>query len=155
MLIGDIQVVQGPQCSTPALVRFYDIEDEIVDIACDLLLFQSRMQPSYKLIPRVRERKPRPFGRGAIAQFDGLEVQQVQRTPEIMQGVSNNKSNLLLFQSGLDSASKEILAGLRVFIDGQIVKVRTDKGFKDRTNIRDVLVGRSTLSRDPRKRDIG
>ena len=59
MLIRDIQIVQSPHGNVPSLVGLYNVENEVMNVASDALLFYSTIQSIYKLIPRVCNRKSR------------------------------------------------------------------------------------------------
>lgn len=130
MFVDDIKVIQSPESKIPSLVGLYNIENEIANLDNDALLFKSLIKSTYKLIPRVSNRKSGPFCCGPITKDDRFVVQEVQCTPEIVQGISDNNGILALFQRGLDVEAKQILSTIEVLLDGQFVEVRTNKSLE-------------------------
>jgi hypothetical protein len=144
MLVRDVHIVQGPQGAVPSRVGFYDIDHEVsqcdsAPIVGKFLLFQSAIYGTYKFVPLIADWKmsmeislPSKFIEDSV-------VQQIKRTSEVVQGVSDDKSGV-----GSREVSEECNADTSsalLLLDANGVKVRRGKFGQQLIQVIDVLHG--------------
>lgn len=140
MLVGDIQMVQGPDGTIPTKVGFNVIANEIDDWTGDLLLFECTFQPGYKLIPRIKDWKPCPIRSSSAASDNCIDVKDVQSTPKIVKRIADYQGSILDGELSYFEA-QEICSSLRVVINAHGVEVRSIELGQERSEITDVLLG--------------
>jgi hypothetical protein len=144
MLVRNIHIVEGPQGAIPSRVGLYYINNEISQRNSALvvekpLLFESAIYGAYKFMPFITNWKAGEFV-GLPGNFvKDLVIEQVERTSQIMQCVSNNKSSSGSGEVFGDSDSNSIAPLL--FLDANGVKIRSQKTGKELIEIADVLHG--------------
>jgi hypothetical protein len=95
MLVSDIQPVERPQRTVPSLIGFYGVQNEIMYDQADSSLFESVSEGADKFFPRFSDWKTSPFRSAASTQLDDSMLQEIEGTPEIMQGIANNESTII------------------------------------------------------------
>jgi hypothetical protein len=81
------------------LVGFYDINDNVSNgngarIVRKTLLFQSAVYGYYKFLPVLADWKSRAVIGNARSLTHSLEVENIERTPEVVQRISNDESRV-------------------------------------------------------------
>jgi len=150
VLVENIQFVQGPQGNIPSLVGFYNIQEKINDksragVIGETLLFQSALDATYKFFPMVTDWKPCTVIGGSCVGIEDLIVENIKRTLEVVEHVSNDESTARSIQSRCINLEKKTVAS-PVFLDANGVKVRFSKGLQQCIKVIDVLHGPFNLT---------
>lgn len=137
MFVQVIQVMQGPQVVIPSLVGFYGVQDVFTERFADLLFFESRIQAGYKFLPRIRDWETRPF----VSLSDSGGVEQIERTPEIMERIANYKCARITRKFRRVDVEFDEGRSIRVLFNADTIEVGVEKPFENRIQILDVLLG--------------
>ena len=135
VFVCDVQVVDGPEKIVPSLVRF-ETTNDIDDIGRGAV-YVSPMNHLLKVIDGPREREGDVFDLGSI-QLDEVAGEQIERRPEVMNGVSHNRGQILR-RLLLDPDNQ--CRPLRITLEDELVRVAAKKPFGARLILRDMAVG--------------
>lgn len=145
MLVPDVHIVQGPQGVIPSLGGFYDINDNISNskgarIVGKTLLFQSVIYGTYKFLPILADWKPRAMVGNSRSLVHGLKVENIERTSEVVERVSNDKSRVNGRECGPVNVNMDPIYPV-VFLDANGVKIRSSEGNQEFIQVMDVFCG--------------
>lgn len=138
MFVPDIEVVQSPNVRVPTLVGSNIVQKVSAEFGCNLLLFKTASQEIYKTIPRIENWKSCKVARIS----DDAIPEVIQRTPEVVQGVAHDESNIIRWKFGqLYVDIQKACACLRVELNRHSVEVGIGKINQYGVDLADVLVG--------------
>lgn len=94
MLIDNICLFNRPKRKVPLAVRLYYIADELMDSRCNLSLFESGINLSYKIFPAIQNWEPRPF-RLQASMRDDLKPHDIESAAKVMVDLPNNQGGFI------------------------------------------------------------
>lgn len=132
MFIRNVQIVQSVQGIIPSTVRFYRINNEVIDVRSRSLYF-STFSLTYKFLPLFKEWE---FA-GPIS--NDLVHHQIEGRMKVVDGISNNQGNAIWER--VDPLEREnIVSSICIFLDTKTAKISL-KPIKKGIEISDVLIG--------------
>jgi len=139
VLVENVEIVQGTDGVIPSLVRFYDIHDEVRDCLGGWA-YCSAIDGCYKFIPGIGDRESSVFVPPVSSPKDNFINGQVQRPPEIVEGISEDERKLLW--KGLSyNYLKNIISSLKITLNAETVGVICGEGKNSFVKVIDVLFG--------------
>jgi hypothetical protein len=139
VFVEDVEIVQGPEGAIPSLVRFYGIHDEVGDCFGGLM-YQSAFDGSYKFIPGFSKWESSEVIVTSQPTKNNLVNCNIKRSLEIMEGISNDESNVIGKRLSL-LEMKNVISALRVVLNVDSVEIGCLEGQNASVKVRDVLVG--------------
>jgi hypothetical protein len=145
VLVPDVHIVQGPQGVIPSLVGFYDIHNDISNgksarVVGKTLLFQSAIYGYYKFLPPLADWKPRAMVGNSCSLVHSLKVENIERTSEVVERVSDDKSRVNGRECGPVNINMDPIYPV-VFLDANGVKIRSSEGNQEFIQVMDVFHG--------------
>lgn len=139
VLVADVECVDGVESVIPTLVRTHRVYDEVDKGLTGRILYFSILNGVYQFLPALRKGKgDKARGRDSGV-GDDLVGNVIERRPEVVQGIPNQKRRLAGHRSdGLES--KDVLA-VSVTVHAKAIEVALEESAKDRLKIADVFVG--------------
>mgnify|MGYP001569002881 CR=1 FL=1 len=132
VFINDVDFVEGPNGIIPSNIRFYDISDEVADVATPDLYF-SITDGVYKFLPRISNRESAMLGRGAPSNNDNFTSHEVERGSEIVNGITENQWNTFGQRLGINAC--------KISINAKTVCASFEKCGDGGVQLIDVLIG--------------
>lgn len=138
VFVCDVHLVERQEGVVASLVRFDLVEDTGNDIGMGDL-YVSLAKGTFHLLSSLTNRKLDVLC-GPIRPSDELACDVINSGPQIVQGVADDKGNLL--GEGLrDSELEDVVSGLRIFLDAKSIKISLEEVVQDGVQIEDVLLG--------------
>lgn len=141
VFVEDVEVVYSANGLIPSLVRLYGVEYLPAERFGEARLYYSTVKSCYELLPAFASPEWE-FGVGHVAASIANDAanHQVERTPEIVNGVANDKGRVI--GNGLHNPEvQNIVSGIRIFLDEKFVEVRLGEALKDGVQLKNVLLG--------------
>jgi len=138
VFIPVIKVMQGVEGIIPTRVGFYVFQNKLTDSNGNLLLFQSLFQPGYKFLPTIADWEQRPLS-GAYT--TGSEAEQIERTPQIMERISNYQCATVARKFRKIDIDTDVISAFSIALNAKTVEARIQEGYEHRIKIINVLLG--------------
>lgn len=136
MLVHDVQIVERPEEVIPSAVGLYLVNKKLVNTVAYDSIFQSQVNALHKFLPRIADWK-----HCSACWFDGASnISEIQCTPEIVQGISNNQSRVIRGKVG-QKLDYQVLLPSRILLDSERVRIWPGELLQERVKFKDVLFG--------------
>jgi hypothetical protein len=137
MLIDNVQVVNCPKRAVPTLVRFQ--RANYLDDLWGGAVYVSLMDHSIKVIPIIAEGEINTIGATTV-ELNQLASEDIQSRSEVMNCIAGDEGKTIgHFFSDLDR--EHMIAGLRVLLDDDSIRMAFPKFADFEVKVRDVLFG--------------